>query len=470
MQRTAPTDLVKKPRKKVRNERKGTYSYDDEKADDTEVGVVDDEDSYEYVDKFRFKVDADSLRAAIMQKTKLIATQQSSSFASSSADKRSSDDDNSDGADSDNMGDITFNHALLDKLTTEAIIDDTGEKTTYRLVMDIDEFEAMIETSNKSKRKTKNRLIGDDDIDGNEFISGSNSEEDVDMNNFNSNMYSPDGVYVDMRKKEERKKSLLYSESKMTSAEDFINRDTKSAVETKMKPVNVKSSSFKVQDRDLRNDDAENVPEEDSEEALEAETKFYFVRQAEKNPKNPKKKLKRDENGGPKNGLNKVKGHDRQNLQTENSRSIGRNLKKEKEVAERSMQVRPKPNLELVDMNVGFLTENIYGTAVIGLALVSCIALFDKISVTFVLLFQQILVRAMPYVPFRLLKTEAWRRCAKPLLLSSVLFCQLFLSFCNWLRERNRYAGLGYREGETYKRKSVSFRERFPFLQKIIGR
>ena len=134
MQRTAPTDLVKKPRKKVRNERKGTYSYDDEKADDTEVGVVDEEDSYEYVDKFRFKVDADSLRAAIMQKTKLIATQQSSSFASSSPDKRSSDDDNSDGADSDNMGDITFNHALLDKLTTEAIIDDTGEKTTYRFV------------------------------------------------------------------------------------------------------------------------------------------------------------------------------------------------------------------------------------------------------------------------------------------------------------------------------------------------
>ena len=84
VKRTAPFEMIKKPRKKVRDERTGKYSYPEETFDDDEE-ENDDEDSYEYVDKFRFKVDAEALRAAIVQKTNLKAKQQLSSSSSSSS-------------------------------------------------------------------------------------------------------------------------------------------------------------------------------------------------------------------------------------------------------------------------------------------------------------------------------------------------------------------------------------------------
>ena len=166
--------MIKKPRRKVRDERTGKYSYPEETVDKEEE-EDDDEDSYEYVDKFRFKVDAEALRAAIVQKTNLKAKQQLSSPSSSSGTDLSalrSGEDGDVGCDSDNEN-IIFNQSLLDKI--EAIIDDSGENTTYRLVLDVDDFAAMIDQTNTKKNKSG-------------YGSDENDTDDEDS------MYSPDGI------------------------------------------------------------------------------------------------------------------------------------------------------------------------------------------------------------------------------------------------------------------------------------
>lgn len=186
MQRVAPSSLVRKQK-------------DDTKASDgsLELTDVDDSDeSFEMVDKFRFNIDADALRDAILKKSKLKGRQQ---LSLSQSDQSTSD----------NLSEeITFNQSLLDKLASgEAIIDDSGENTVIRLVLDHDDFAAMVDSNSDS------------------YTQGDESEDDDDENDL---MYSAEAVYVDRKERAERKKSMEYSELKMREAERFINREIKS--------------------------------------------------------------------------------------------------------------------------------------------------------------------------------------------------------------------------------------------------
>ena len=188
VQRTVPSELIRKKRQIADNE---TADIGDETVDEGE-------DSFEIVDKFRFNIDADSLREAIVRKTSLKGRQQ---LSSSQSDPYSSDFDDSE----EDSGEITFNQSLLDKLASgEAVIDDSGENTIIRLVLDHDDFADMVES-----RFSDYQNANDDNDD----------EEDEDF------MYSSDATYVDRKEREERKKSLEYSATKMEEAENFIHRD-----------------------------------------------------------------------------------------------------------------------------------------------------------------------------------------------------------------------------------------------------
>ena len=430
VRRTGPFELVKKPRKKVRNERTGTYSYSEEIKEDEED---DDQDSYEYVDKFRFKVDAEALRAAIIQRTNLKAKQQLSSPSSSSSRTdvttlQGSDDDRK--SDDDQNGDISFNQSLLDKI--EAIIDDSGEDTTYRLVLDIDDFAAMIEQSN-SKNKGENGSDDNDD-DGDDF------------------MYSSDGIYIDKKEREEKIKSLAYSDLKMAEAEAFIHRNSPMSDKKELMEIKEKVKMFDAKKHfesnavDVAEASAGNVLQYgDSEEDLDAETASYF----NQNEGDIIRKIEINKSNKKKNEVNISK--------------LAAARKKKK--SNLKVKIKSKPRQYLADMTKDIILENVYGTAVIGVILSLSIFLFDWISINIVSALQKLLTIFVDFLPFFRRKTAAWSRSAKPLVLSSILFYNFIFHYLRKVRDDNRFAGIGYMEGETFKRRSNIFNLNFQFLK-----
>ena len=446
VKRTAPFEMIKKPRKKVRDERTGKYSYPEETFDDDEE-ENDDEDSYEYVDKFRFKVDAEALRAAIVQKTNLKAKQQLSSSSSSSGNDLSGQRLGEDGdvsSDSDNR-DIMFNQSLLDKI--EAIIDDSGENTTYRLVLDIDDFAAMIDQTNTKKNKndgSKNDGYGSDEND---------SDED-------DSMYSSDGIYIDKKERAEKKKSLAYSDLKMAEAEAFIHRNSDETVKNKyiesIKEVQKFDASryFDSNVNDIEEFSAGKVLHYgDSEEDLDSETESYF----NQNEGNVLKKIEMNKKNKKEN---EISGRNISKLAT--SRKNKKNNLKVKSKA--------KPRQYLADMTKDIILENIYGTAVIGIILTSSIFLFDWISTNIVLVLQSCFTSILKFMPFFQSKISLWQRSAKPIVLSCILFSNLFVYFLRKIKDENRFAGIGYKEGEKTKRKSSIFRYNFQFLKGVFNK
>jgi hypothetical protein len=326
------------------------------------------------VDKFRFNIDADALRDAILKKSKLKGRQQ---LSLSQSDQSTSD----------NLSEeITFNQSLLDKLASgEAVIDDSGENTIIRLVLDHDDFAAMVDSNSDS------------------YSLGDESDDDDDEEN--DLMYSAEAVYVDRKERAERKKSMEYSELKMREAERFINREIKS-----------ESSKENIFNR---------------EQFLEG----Y-----------------RDK-GDNHNTDVKSESMNREDVIIERIRK----MKLEKEIQKN----KPKPRQYLADMSQNIVLENIYGTAVIGFSLAAAIFLFDSISVLFLSIFKSSSKFILDSLSISYFKRIQWQRSAKPLLLISILFCRCLILLLNHIRNFNRFAGVGYREGQTVKQSSGFFRSKF---------
>jgi hypothetical protein len=371
VQRTAPSELIRKKRQ----------SLESEAGDIGDETVDEDEDSFEIVDKFRFSIDADSLREAIVRKSALKGRQQLSSPRS---DPYSSDfDDNEDDA-----GEITFNESLLDKLASgEAVIDDSGENTVIRLVLDHDDFADMVE-SRFSDYQNANAEYDD--------------EEDKDL------MYSSDATYVDRKESDERKKSLEYSAAKMKEAENFINRD-----------MTLKRKEVKVFDKE----------------------KFLNRAVAPEGPSVGRNLNQEDSNADPEISKNKIK-----------------SVKKKKE--EEKMKKRGKPRQYLADMSTGIILENVYGTAVIGFALAASIFFFDFLSISMVTFSQFVLNFIVLKIPYFNTRKAIWKKTAKPLVLFAILFSNAFLFFLQKFRDGNRFANIGYKEGQKFKNDGNCFRRR----------
>ena len=369
VQRVAPSSLVRKQK---------TLGDRDENDKSLELSDVDDSDeSFEMVDKFRFNIDADSLRAAILQKSKLKGRQQ---LSLSQSDQSSTIDEQSE--------EITFNQSLLDKLASgEAVIDDSGENTIIRLVLDHDDFAAMV----------------DSDSDG--YSLGADNEDDGAEDEL---MYSSEAVYVDKKERAERKKSMVYSEVKMREAERFINRE-------------IKSESSK-----------ENIF--NKEEFLEGYRNKEDIKNSDSHNENNEGMAAEDIN------VERIK-----------------RMKIEKEIQKN----KPKPRQYLADMSRNILLENIYGTAVIGFSLAATIFLFDTLSILFLSITKSISKIALDFFSISHSKRIHWQRSAKPLLLISIVICRTFILLLNRIRNFNRFAGIGYREGQTVKQSSGFFRSKF---------
>lgn len=327
------------------------------------------------VDKFRFNIDADALRDAILKKSKLKGRQQ---LSLSQSDQSTSD----------NLSEeITFNQSLLDKLASgEAVIDDSGESTIIRLVLDHDDFAAMVDSNSDS------------------YSLGNESEDDNEENDL---MYSAEAVYVDRKERAERKKSMEYSELKMREAERFVNREIKS-----------ESSKENIFNR---------------EQFLEG----Y-----------------RDK-GDDINAPVQSESMNKEDIIVERIRK----MKVEKDIQKN----KPKPRQYLADMSQNILLENIYGTAVIGFSLAAAIFLFDSLSVIFLSIFKSSSKFILDSLSISYSKRIQWQRSAKPLLLISILICRCLILCLNHVRNFNRFAGVGYREGQTVKQSSGFFRSKLDY-------
>jgi hypothetical protein len=360
VQRTVPSELIRKSRQ----------SAESEAGDIGDETVDEGDDSFEIVDKFRFNIDADSLREAIVRKTALKGRQQ---LSSSRSDPYSSDfDDNEE-----DSGEITFNQSLLHKLASgEAVIDDSGDNTIIRLVLDHDDFADMVESRFS------------------DYQNANDDEEEEDL------MYSSDATYVDRKESEERKKSLEYSAAKMKEAENFIHRD-----------MELKKKEVKVFDKEK------------------------FLNRAVTPSEGPSLRSnlnQEDSNFDPEISKNKIK-------------SVKKKKEKEK------MKKRGKPRQYLADMSTGIILENVYGTAVIGFALAATIFFFDFLSISMVTFSQLILKFIVLKIPYFNTRKAVWKKSAKPSVLFSILFSNAFLFFLRKFRDGNRFANIGYKEGQKFK-------------------
>ena len=326
------------------------------------------------VDKFRFNIDADSLRAAILKKSKLKGRQQ---LSLSQSDQSSTIDDQSE--------EVTFNQSLLDKLASgEAVIDDSGENTIIRLVLDHDDFAAMV------------------DSDSNGYSLGADNEDDSAEDEL---MYSSETVYVDKKERAERKMSMIYSEVKMREAERFINREIKS--ESSKENIFNKEAFLEGyrNKEDIENSDSRNEGMTTEDINVERIKKMKIEKEIQKN--------------------------------------------------------KPKPRQYLADMSRNILLENIYGTAVIGFSLAATIFLFDTLSILFLSITKSFTRIVLDLFSISYSKRIHWQRSAKPLLLISIVICRTFILLLNHIRNFNRFAGIGYREGQTVKQSSGFFRSKF---------
>jgi hypothetical protein len=378
VQRTVPSELIRKSRQ----------SAESEAGDIGDETVDEGDDSFEIVDKFRFNIDADSLREAIVRKTALKGRQQ---LSSSRSDPYSSDfDDNEE-----DSGEITFNQSLLHKLASgEAVIDDSGDNTIIRLVLDHDDFADMVESRFS------------------DYQNANDDEEEEDL------MYSSDATYVDRKESEERKKSLEYSAAKMKEAENFIHRD-----------MELKKKEVKVFDKEK------------------------FLNRAVTPSEGPSLRSnlnQEDSNFDPEISKNKIK-------------SVKKKKEKEK------MKKRGKPRQYLADMSTGIILENVYGTAVIGFALAASIFFFDFLSISIVTFSQLLLNFIVLKIPYFNTRKAIWKKSAKPLVLFSILFSNAFLFCLQKFRDGNRFANIGYKEGQKFKNDGNLFCRKFDDLKLLFS-
>jgi hypothetical protein len=378
VQRTVPSELIRKSRQ----------SAESEAGDIGDETVDEGDDSFEIVDKFRFNIDADSLREAIVRKTALKGRQQ---LSSSRSDPYSSDfDDNEE-----DSGEITFNQSLLHKLASgEAVIDDSGDNTIIRLVLDHDDFADMVESRFS------------------DYQNANDDEEEEDL------MYSSDATYVDRKESEERKKSLEYSAAKMKEAENFIHRD-----------MELKKKEVKVFDKEK------------------------FLNRAVTPSEGPSLRSnlnQEDSNFDPEISKNKIK-------------SVKKKKEKEK------MKKRGKPRQYLADMSTGIILENVYGTAVIGFALAASIFFFDFLSISIVTFSQLLLNFIVLKIPYFNTRKAIWKKSAKPLVLFSILFSNAFLFCLQKFRDGNRFANIGYKEGQKFKNDRNLFCRKFDDLKLLFS-
>ena len=305
----------------------------------------------------------------------------------------------------------------------------------------------MIDQTNTKKNKndgSKNDGYGSDEND---------SDED-------DSMYSSDGIYIDKKERAEKKKSLAYSDLKMAEAEAFIHRNldatTKYNIVEAKKEVQKFDANryFESNVNDIEESSVGNVLQYgDSEEDLDSETESYFNH-------NEGDILKKIENNKRSKKENEVSERNISKL------ALARKNKKNN----LKVKIKAKPRQYLADMTKDIILENIYGTAVIGIILTSSIFLFDWISTNFVLLLQSCLSSILKFLPFFQSKKSFWQRSAKPLVLSSILFSNLFVHILRKIKEENQFAGIGYKEGEQIKRKSSIFSDNFRFLKGMFNK
>lgn len=322
-----------------------------------------------------------------MKKSNLKGRQQSSSSLALSLESDNDEFSNDD---------ITFNQSLLDKLASgEAVIDDSGENTIIRLVLDHDEFTAMIDAQSSNQ----------------------NDEDE-------ENVFSADGTYVDKKEREERKKSLAYSVLRMKAAEAFIHRDIKSG------------------DRIVKQFD--------------------------------KEKFLADNSGSEPDEYYSVDGIREEFPQTTHAdEEKGMSLQNDGSVRRKSLlgkQIKKAgPRHYLTDMSKEVIFENVYGTAVIGLALAASILLFDFISISTVRVLNLLLKLVVENIPFIKSRRDVWRKSAKPLVLLSVILFNAFFYYVNEVRNKRRFADIGYKEGEKILKKPEKIVKKTP-VKKVTKR
>lgn len=160
---------------------------------------------YEIVDKFRFKIDPDALRSAILQKKSLKARQEltpSTGAASLQGDNVPL-----------SAQEISFDASFLEKLAANAVVDDSSGSVVVRLQLDYDEFERMV--NNDSDDGVVMYTADDEQEDDEDSID--DSDDDVVTALFNSN-----AAFVDRGQARNRRDLLQYSSSRMEQAERFI--------------------------------------------------------------------------------------------------------------------------------------------------------------------------------------------------------------------------------------------------------
>ena len=160
-------------------------------------------DEYEIVDKFRFKIDADTLRNAISQKQSLKARQELLSTAGSDVVSLSKQE-------------VLFDAAFLDKLTSSGTLDESGDSTVLRVQLDYDEFESMIQTATPLAEQKE------EEGEGNKSTPTFDGDD-------NAALFSSNPVFFGRQTRRDRKDSLQYSSSRMDEAEAFLAQSSSSS-------------------------------------------------------------------------------------------------------------------------------------------------------------------------------------------------------------------------------------------------
>lgn len=404
-----PSKLIRAEKRKIRNEKTGTYQL--------ESDLEQEEDSYEIVDKFRFFVDPDSLRNAIMQKTSLKMRQTSSTETS---------DQNSESS-----KEITMDQSLLDKLASgEAVIDDTGENTIIRLTLNHDDFAAMI------------------DNEGNE------ESYDDDDDDYDEDIYSSISTYISREEKIKYKDSMVYSTARMTEAESSVlgneknygdkareDQDTdrmikhlqESFKKSKLKKESKETDVWDGEDEDTISDNDDGDYKTDST----YDDSTYYDRTL-------KVKIGSKDND-VWHGEDIIFNDNNNEYDSDNNDDEYDNKKTKK-------KRKGKPRQYLADMSMGHILGDLHGTFVIGSAMAGLFNLNEFISLRIINAIQSlcnIIINSIPILKVRRIQIL---RSPKPLLILSILLLNaISFGLKIWI-DSNRYAGIGYKEGQQQKK------------------
>ena len=159
-------------------------------------------DEYEIVDKFRFKIDADTLQNAILQKQSLKARQELLSTVGSAFVPLSKQE-------------VSFDASFLEKLASFGTLDESGDSTILRVQLDYDEFESMVHATQLAEQEPEGEGNESTHTDG-------DNDDDV------AALFSSNPVFVDRQMRRDRKNSLQYSSSRMDEAERFLAQSSSS--------------------------------------------------------------------------------------------------------------------------------------------------------------------------------------------------------------------------------------------------